>query len=112
MAFINFVKDYERIARFRLGRFEGMMGPGVVFAFPIFHQMRKVDTRNQIIDKPRQAYVTDERGIHIYHSKRLAGHFTVDQPTRHVGIIWMEHKWKVNEMPADEADRYKSEPTA
>ena len=25
MALINFVRDYERIARFRLGKFEGMM---------------------------------------------------------------------------------------
>ena len=29
MAIINFVRDYERLGRFRFGRFEGMLGPGI-----------------------------------------------------------------------------------
>jgi len=60
MGLINFIKDYERLARFRLGRFEGMMGPGVVFAIPILHQTRKIDTRTQIIDIPRQTNITKD----------------------------------------------------
>ena len=60
MGLINFIKDYERLARFRLGRFEGMMGPGVVFAIPILHQIRKIDTRTQIIDIPRQTNITKD----------------------------------------------------
>lgn len=60
MAFINFVRDYERIARFRLGRFEGMMGPGVVFALPIIHQIQKIDTRVTVLDIPRQTNITKD----------------------------------------------------
>ena len=40
MAFINFVRDYERVARFKFGTFEGMKGPGIVFAIPIIHQIQ------------------------------------------------------------------------
>jgi len=60
MAFINFVRDYERIARFRLGRFEGMMGPGIVFALPIIHQIQKIDTRVTVLDIPRQTNITKD----------------------------------------------------
>ncbi len=66
MGIINFVRDYERIGRFRLGRFEGMMGPGIVFAIPILHQIIKVDTRTQLIDIPRQTNITrDNASIDI-----------------------------------------------
>ena len=60
MGIINFVRDYERIARFRLGRFEGMRGPGIVFAIPVIHQIVKVDTRTQLIDIPRQTNITKD----------------------------------------------------
>ena len=60
MGIINFVRDYERIGRFRLGRFEGMMGPGIVFSIPILHQIIKVDTRTQLIDIPRQTNITKD----------------------------------------------------
>ena len=60
MAFINFVRDYERIARFRLGRFEGMMGLGIVFAVPIIHQIQKIDTRVTVLDIPRQTNITKD----------------------------------------------------
>jgi regulator of protease activity HflC (stomatin/prohibitin superfamily) len=60
MAIINFVRDYERVARFRLGRFEGMKGPGVVFKIPILHQIRKVDTRTEVLDIPKQTNITKD----------------------------------------------------
>ncbi len=60
MGIINFIRDYERLARFKLGRFEGMMGPGIVFAIPILHQVVKVDTRTQVLDIPRQTNITKD----------------------------------------------------
>ena len=60
MAIINFVRDYERVARFRFGRFEGMLGPGIVFAIPILHQIRKLDTRIEVLDIPRQTNITKD----------------------------------------------------
>ena len=58
MAIINFVRDYERLARFKFGRFQGMLGPGVVFAIPIVHSIRKIDTRIEVVDIPRQTNIT------------------------------------------------------
>src|SRR5664280_2177836 len=60
MPIINFVRDYERVARFRLGRFEGMKGPGVVFKIPIMHQVMKVDTRTEVLDIPKQTNITKD----------------------------------------------------
>jgi len=60
MAIINFVKDYERVARFKFGRFQGMKGPGPVIAMPIVHQIRKVDTRTEVVDIPQQTNITKD----------------------------------------------------
>ena len=60
MAIINFVRDYERVARFRLGKFEGMRGPGIVIALPVIHQIQKIDTRVTVLDIPRQTNITKD----------------------------------------------------
>ncbi|HZA78560.1 MAG TPA: SPFH domain-containing protein [Acidimicrobiales bacterium] len=60
MAIINFVKDYERLARFKFGRFQGMKGPGPVVAVPIVHHIRKLDTRTVVIDIPQQTNITKD----------------------------------------------------
>ena len=66
MAIINFVRDYERVAKFRLGRFVGMQGPGVVIVIPILHQMRKVDLRERVRDVPPQRNITrDNAGVDV-----------------------------------------------
>ena len=66
MALINFIKDYERLARFLLGKFEGMMGPGIVIALPFIHTIQKIDTRVTVLDIPRQANITkDNASIEI-----------------------------------------------
>ena len=57
---LNFVKDYERIARFRFGRFEGMKGPGIVVALPVVHAKVWVDTRTEVLDIPRQTNITKD----------------------------------------------------
>ena len=58
MAILNFLKDYERMARFKWGNFEGMKGPGPVFVVPIIHSAQKLDTRIEVIDIPRQTNIT------------------------------------------------------
>lgn len=57
---LNFVKDYERIARFRFGTFEGMKGPGIVVAIPVVHAKVWVDTRTEVLDIPRQTSITKD----------------------------------------------------
>ena len=60
MAILNFVKNYERMARFKWGNFEGMRGPGPVFLIPVMHSSRKVDLRTEVMDIPRQTNITKD----------------------------------------------------
>ena len=60
MAIINFLKDYERMARFKWGNFEGMKGPGPVFLIPIMHTGKKIHTQTEVIDIPRQTNITKD----------------------------------------------------
>ena len=57
---LKFLKDYQRIARFRWGNFEGMKGPGPIFTFPIIHSWVKLDLRTEVIDIPRQTNITKD----------------------------------------------------
>lgn len=58
MAIINFLKNYERVARFRWGNFEGMKGPGPVWLIPIMHSGARVDMRTEVLDISRQTNIT------------------------------------------------------
>ena len=60
MYLINFLKDYERIARFRWGNFEGLKGPGPVIMVPVMHSGVKLDLRTEVIDIPRQTNITKD----------------------------------------------------
>lgn len=60
MAIINFVRDYERVAKFQLGRYVGLKGPGVVFVIPIIQSMMKVDMREIFFDVPPQTNITKD----------------------------------------------------
>lgn len=60
MPILNFVKNYERIARFKWGNFEGMKGPGPVFMIPFMHSGPKVDLYTQVMDIPRQRNITKD----------------------------------------------------
>ena len=60
MAIINFLKNYERMARFKWGNFEGMKGPGPVWLIPVMHSGARVDLRTEVIDIPRQRNITKD----------------------------------------------------
>ena len=60
MAIINFLKDYERIGRFKWGNFQGMLGPGPTFLIPIMHSGTKLDLRTEVMDIPRQRNITKD----------------------------------------------------
>ena len=60
MAVINFVRDYERIAKFQLGRYVGLRGPGLVFVIPMIQSAVKVDQREIFFDVPPQTNITKD----------------------------------------------------
>ena len=57
-AAIKIVKEYERGGVFRLGRFVGLRGPGLVLIIPFVENMRKLDLRVITMDVPQQECIT------------------------------------------------------
>ncbi|MFO7773964.1 MAG: slipin family protein [Dehalococcoidia bacterium] len=57
-AAIKIVREYERGGVFRLGRFVGIRGPGLVLIIPFIENMRKVDLRVITMDVPQQECIT------------------------------------------------------
>ncbi|MDH5401223.1 MAG: slipin family protein [Candidatus Heimdallarchaeota archaeon] len=57
---IRLVKEYERVVIFRLGRFNGVKGPGLFWIIPYLDKSIKVDLRTQVIDVPRQEAITKD----------------------------------------------------
>ena len=57
-AAIKIVKEYERGGVFRLGRWVGLRGPGLVLIIPFVENMRKVDLRVITMDVPQQECIS------------------------------------------------------
>jgi len=57
-AAIKVVQEYERGGVFRLGRFVGLRGPGLIFLIPFIERMRKIDLRVITMDVPQQECMT------------------------------------------------------
>jgi regulator of protease activity HflC (stomatin/prohibitin superfamily) len=55
---LKVVQEYERGGVFRLGRFVGLRGPGLIFLIPFIERMRKVDLRVITMDVPEQECMT------------------------------------------------------
>jgi len=59
-AAIKIVQEYERGGVFRLGRFVGLRGPGLVLIIPFIERMRKLDLRVITMDVPQQECMTGD----------------------------------------------------
>jgi regulator of protease activity HflC (stomatin/prohibitin superfamily) len=57
-AAIRIVREYERGGVFRLGRWVGLRGPGLVLIIPFIEIMRKLDLRVITMDVPQQECIT------------------------------------------------------
>lgn len=55
---IKIVQEYERGVVFRLGRFAGVRGPGLILLIPFIERMVKVDQRVVTLDVPAQECIT------------------------------------------------------
>jgi len=59
-ATIRIIYEYERGVLFTLGRFSGVLQPGLRVVIPIVQSMRKVDTRIKTVDIPKQEVMTKD----------------------------------------------------
>src|SRR5438132_12399193 len=58
MASIKILREYERGVVFFLGRFQSVMGPGLILILPVIQQMVRVDLRTRVFDVPPQDVIT------------------------------------------------------
>jgi len=57
---LKVVKEYERGVRFTLGKFRGIMNPGLRFIMPMIQSWERVDIRVKAIDVPDQDAITKD----------------------------------------------------
>lgn len=57
---IKIVREYQRIVIFRLGRFIGSKGPGIVWLWPFIDKGIWVDLREFYLDIPKQTCITKD----------------------------------------------------
>ncbi len=57
---IKVMREYERAVVFRLGRYAGSKGPGLIFLIPIIDRMVKVTLRTVAMDVPPQDVITKD----------------------------------------------------
>lgn len=57
---IKFVKEYDRLVIFTLGKATGVKGPGLTFVWPIAQQDKKVDLRVITMSIPMQEIITKD----------------------------------------------------
>jgi regulator of protease activity HflC (stomatin/prohibitin superfamily) len=57
---LKVVNEYERGVKFTLGRFSGLMPPGLRIVLPIFQTWQRVDIRTKTIDVPDQETITKD----------------------------------------------------
>jgi len=55
---LKVVQEYERGAVFRLGRYVGLRGPGLIILIPFIERIRRVDLRVITMDVPEQECMT------------------------------------------------------
>ena len=63
MFFISVVKQYERAVIFRLGRYVGTRGAGLVFLVPFVDRGVKIDMREVVLDEPAQSSITKDNAL-------------------------------------------------
>ena len=63
MFFISVVKQYERAVVFRLGRYIGTKGPGLVILIPFIDRGVRVDQREVVLDEPAQSSITKDNAL-------------------------------------------------
>ncbi|MCK5176207.1 MAG: slipin family protein, partial [Candidatus Aenigmarchaeota archaeon] len=57
---IRVITQYERGVKFTLGKYSGVMQPGLRYVIPVIQKMDRVDVRIKTVDVPRQETMTKD----------------------------------------------------
>jgi regulator of protease activity HflC (stomatin/prohibitin superfamily) len=63
---LHIAKEYERVVIFRLGRYEGVRGPGLIIVLPFLESFEIIDMRTVTVDvEPQEAITKDSVSIKV-----------------------------------------------
>ncbi|HUK49920.1 MAG TPA: SPFH domain-containing protein [Terriglobales bacterium] len=107
---IKIVREFERIVVFRLGRFVGAKGPGVIIIAPIINRITTIDLRERFLEVTRQTCITKDNApvdidFLIYYKVFDAGQSVVQVQNftgASVGIATTTLRAVVGDIPLDE----------
>jgi regulator of protease activity HflC (stomatin/prohibitin superfamily) len=107
---IKIVREYERVVVFRLGRFVGAKGPGIILIAPIINRTTMVDLRERFLEVTRQTCITKDNApvdidFLIYYKVYDAGRSVVQVQNftgASVGIATTTLRAVVGDIPLDE----------
>lgn len=57
---LKIIAEYERGVVFRLGKYVGIRGPGLIWVWPLIEMVRKMDLRTITLDVPSQEVITKD----------------------------------------------------
>ncbi len=79
LAGLRVIYQYERGVLFRLGKYSGIVNPGLVLIFPVVEDLRKVSLRVEVADAPPQEIITrDNIPLNI----NAVAYYKVSDPTK------------------------------
>lgn len=107
---IKIVREYERVVVFRLGRFVGAKGPGVVVIAPLINRVTTTDLRERYLEVTHQTCITKDNApvdidFLIYYKVYDAGQSVVQVQNftgASVGIATTTLRAVVGDIPLDE----------
>jgi len=107
---IKIVREYERIVVFRLGRFVGAQGPGIVLIAPLINRTTMIDLRERYLEVTRQTCITKDNApvdidFLIYYKVYDAGQGVIQVQNftgASVGIATTTLRAVVGDIPLDE----------
>lgn len=92
---IKILVEYERAVVLRLGRYQGVRGPGIILLIPFIETMRKVNTQIMVMDVPSQDIITKDN---ISVKVNAVVYFRVVAPEKAVLVV--ENVWDAISMIA------------
>ncbi|MDR2873346.1 MAG: SPFH/Band 7/PHB domain protein [Methanobrevibacter sp.] len=60
---LGIIRPYEKGVIERLGKYQKTVGSGLVFIIPFIETIRKIDTREQVVDVPPQEVITKDNTV-------------------------------------------------
>jgi regulator of protease activity HflC (stomatin/prohibitin superfamily) len=92
---LRILREYERGVVFRLGKLQGLKGPGVIFLIPFFDRMVKMDLRVVTIDVAKQEIMTKDN---VPVTVDAVVYFRVISPND--AVVKVENFWKATSLIA------------